>query len=175
MFTLLEKMVLIQSGTYNKQGVDRMVRLIISTLQSNAVSFKVMEQDIFGNHLVVRSLCEMPFDKQILLTGHMDTVFPEDTEFNWYKEESTHCFGPGVIDMKGGLVAGIFALKALDNEKLLTKMPVTFFFNSRRRNRISEFKRSYSKGSRKQRFCICFGNRGAQWRNRYRPKRKPFS
>jgi len=32
--------------------------------------------------------------------------------------------------MKGGLVAGIFALKALDNEKLLTKIPVKFFFNS---------------------------------------------
>jgi glutamate carboxypeptidase len=130
MFALLEKMVRIQSGTYNKQGVDRMVSLITSTLQSSAVSFKVIEQDKFGNHLVVRSLCEKSFDKQILLSGHMDTVFPEDTGFNWYKEEGTHCFGPGVIDMKGGLVAGIFALKALDNEKLLTKIPVTFFFNS---------------------------------------------
>jgi glutamate carboxypeptidase len=130
MFTLLEKMVRIQSGTYNKQGVDQMVSLITSTFQSNAVSFKVIEQDKFGNHLVVRSLCEKSFDKQILLSGHMDTVFPEDTRFNWYKEEGTHCFGPGVIDMKGGLVAGIFALKALDNEKLLTKIPVTFFFNS---------------------------------------------
>ena len=130
MFALLEKMVRIQSGTYNKQGVDQMGRLIMSAFQSNAVSFKVIKQDRFGNHLVVRSLCEKQFDKQILLSGHMDTVFPEDTEFNWYKEESTHCFGPGVIDMKGGLVAGIFALKALDNEKLLTKIPVTFFFNS---------------------------------------------
>lgn len=130
MFALLEKMVRIQSGTYNKQGVDQMVSLITSAFQSNAVSFKVIEQDKFGNHLVVRSLCEKSFDKQILLSGHMDTVFPEDTGFNWYKEEDTHCFGPGVIDMKGGLVAGIFALKALDNEKLLTKIPVTFFFNS---------------------------------------------
>jgi len=130
MFVLLEKMVRIQSGTYNKQGVDRMTRLIMSTFQSNAVFCQVMEQDTFGNHLVVKSLCEKQFDKQILLSGHMDTVFPEDTEFNWYKEESTHCFGPGVIDMKGGLVAGIFALKALDNEKLLTEIPVKFFFNS---------------------------------------------
>ena len=130
MFALLEKMVRIQSGTYNKQGGDQMGRLITSAFQSNTVSCEVMEQDTFGNHLVVRSLCEKQFDKQILLSGHMDTVFPEDTEFNWYKEESTHCFGPGVIDMKGGLVAGIFALKALDNEKLLTKIPVKFFFNS---------------------------------------------
>ena len=130
MFCLLEKMVRIQSGTYNNQGVDQMGRLITSTLQPNAVSCQMMEQDTFGNHLVVTSRCEKHFDKQVLLSGHMDTVFPEDTEFNWYKEESTHCFGPGVIDMKGGLVAGIFALKALDNEKLLTKIPVKFFFNS---------------------------------------------
>jgi len=130
MFGLLEQMVRIQSGTYNKQGVDRMGRLITSTFQSNTVSCRMIEQDTFGNHLVVRSLCEKRFDKQILLSGHMDTVFPEDTQFNWYKENNTHCFGPGVIDMKGGLVAGIFALKALDNEKLLTKIPVKFFFNS---------------------------------------------
>jgi glutamate carboxypeptidase len=130
MFALLEKMVRIQSGTYNKQGVDQMARLITSAFQSNAVSCQVIEQETFGNHLVVRSLCEKRFDKQIFLSGHMDTVFPEDTGFNWYKEEGTHCFGPGVIDMKGGLVAGIFALKALDNEKLLTKIPVKFFFNS---------------------------------------------
>jgi glutamate carboxypeptidase len=107
-----------------------MGRLITSAFQSNAVSCQVIEQDTFGNHIVVRSICEKEFDKQMLLSGHMDTVFPEDTEFNWYKEDNTHCFGPGVIDMKGGLVAGIFALKALDNEKLLTEIPVKFFFNS---------------------------------------------
>jgi len=123
-------MVRIQSGTYNKNGVDKIGRLITSTFKSNTVSCRVIEQDIFGNHLVVRSLCEQHFDKQVLLSGHMDTVFPENTGFKWYKEESTHCYGPGVIDMKGGLVAGIFALKALDNEKLLKKIPITFIFNS---------------------------------------------
>jgi glutamate carboxypeptidase len=130
MFALLEKMVRIQSGTYNKTGVDRVGRLIMSTFQTHAVSCRAIEQESFGNHLVVRSLCETPFDKQILLTGHMDTVFPEDTGFNRYKEDGTHCYGPGVIDMKGGLVAGIFALKALDHETLLKKIPVTFIFNS---------------------------------------------
>jgi glutamate carboxypeptidase len=130
MFSLLEKMVCIQSGTYNKKGVDQMAGLIMSAFRSNTVACRLVEQDTFGNHLVVRSLCEKKDDKQILLSGHMDTVFPEDTEFNWYKEDDTHCFGPGVIDMKGGLVAGIFALKALDSEKLLTKIPVKFFFNS---------------------------------------------
>ena len=67
MFALLEKMVRIQSGTYNKQGVDQMVRLIKSEFQSNSVTFKVVVQDRFGNHIVVRSLCEIQFDKQIIL------------------------------------------------------------------------------------------------------------
>ncbi len=130
MFALLEKMVLIQSGSTNKEGVDQVGRLIKSVFQSNNVSCRVIEQDTFGNHLVVRSLCKERFDRQILLVGHMDTVFPKDTGFNWYREENTHCYGPGIIDMKGGLTAGIFALKALDNESLLTRIPITFIFNS---------------------------------------------
>jgi glutamate carboxypeptidase len=130
MFSLLEKMVRIQSGTYNKTGVDRVGQLILSVFQPHSVSCRTIEQESFGNHLVVRSLCEQPFDKRMLLTGHMDTVFPEDTAFTGYTEESANAHGPGVIDMKGGLVAGIFALKALDSEGLLKKIPVTFIFNS---------------------------------------------
>lgn len=130
MFRLLEKMVVIQSGSYNKEGVDAMGRLIKSTLQTINVSCRVIEQEKYGNHLVVRSLCKEPFEKQILLVGHMDTVFPKDTGFNWYREENAFCYGPGVIDMKGGLTAGIFALKALNNENLLTRIPLTFLFNS---------------------------------------------
>jgi glutamate carboxypeptidase len=130
MFALLEKMVRIQSGTYNKTGVDQVGHLVMSVFQPHAVSCRAVEQESFGNHLVVRSLCEEPFDKQVLLTGHMDTVFPEDTGFTGYKEDSVHAYGPGVIDMKGGLVAGIFALKALDSEALLKKIPLAFIFNS---------------------------------------------
>lgn len=130
MFALLDEMVLIQSGSHNKEGVDQVGRLIKSIFQSNTVSCQMIDQTKFGNHLVVRSLCEKRFDKQVLLTGHMDTVFPKNTDFNWFREDQAKCYGPGVIDMKGGLVAGIFALKAIDNEKLLTEIPITFIFNS---------------------------------------------
>ncbi|MFC1812123.1 M20 family metallopeptidase [Thermodesulfobacteriota bacterium] len=130
MFSLLEKMVLIQSGSHNKKGVDRVSNLIKTFFQSNGTSCRVIEQTEFGNHLVVKSLCEEYSEKQILLVGHMDTVFPKDTDFNWYKEDSAKCYGPGVIDMKGGLVAGIFALKTLDSIGLLKKIPITFIFNS---------------------------------------------
>jgi glutamate carboxypeptidase len=68
--------------------------------------------------------------KNILITGHMDTVFPEDTDFNWYREDADKVYGPGVIDMKGGLVVTIFAIKALAAQGLLTDLPIVLLFNS---------------------------------------------
>ena len=130
MFSLLEKMVLIQSGSHNKKGVDRVSKLIKSFFQANGISCRVIEQAEFGNHLIVKSPCAEQSEKQILITGHMDTVFPENTDFNWYKEDTSKCYGPGVIDMKGGLVTGIFALKALESIGLLKEIPITFIFNS---------------------------------------------
>jgi glutamate carboxypeptidase len=60
----------------------------------------------------------------------MDTVFPADTHFTWWREENEHVNGPGVIDMKGGLVVGIFALLAIAENALMDGLPVKFIFNS---------------------------------------------
>jgi len=130
MFRFLREMVLIQSSSHNKKGVDRVVDLIKSSFKNNKVFCHVIEQETFGNHLVVRSFHKAPPRTQVLLVGHMDTVFPEDTTFNWYKEDKNNSYGPGVIDMKGGPVAGIFTIKALEFAGLLEKIPITFFFNS---------------------------------------------
>ena len=60
----------------------------------------------------------------------MDTIFPADTAFCGWREDETHFYGPGVIDMKGGLVVGLFALKALATLGLLKDLPLTWIFNS---------------------------------------------
>jgi len=60
----------------------------------------------------------------------MDTIFPPDSPFNGWREDERFFYGPGVIDMKGGLVAGIFALRALSTLGLLQELPVTWLFNS---------------------------------------------
>lgn len=52
---------------------------------------------------------------QILCTGHSDTVFPVDSEFQHTWIEGEHLRGPGVADMKGGLVVLSEALRAIDN------------------------------------------------------------
>jgi glutamate carboxypeptidase len=130
MFDLLKRMVETQSHSYNKAGNDRMMALIASEFENSSMTCTEIAQEIFGNLLVVRSPATAKFSTQVLLTGHTDTVFPKDSPFKKYSEDDHNGYGPGVIDMKGGLTAGIYALKALNALGLLSKIPVTFIFNS---------------------------------------------
>lgn len=66
-----------------------------------------------GQHLVVRVRPQV--NRRILLTGHMDTVFPEDHPFQrqtWLDGETLN--GPGVADMKGGIAVMLHALLAFE-------------------------------------------------------------
>lgn len=59
----------------------------------------------------------------VLLVGHHDTVFPKAT-FAGYREDGALLRGPGVLDMKGGLVVVSYALAALHQAGLLARVPV---------------------------------------------------
>ena len=130
MFALLKKMVCINSGSHNKIGVDAVGRVVTDALAGCGLSATVIEEEAIGNHLVVRTPCPPTDAGGVLLVGHMDTVFPADTDFTGFREDDTRAYGPGVIDMKGGLVAGIFALKALSAIGLLNRIPIAFVLNS---------------------------------------------
>jgi glutamate carboxypeptidase len=129
-FLLLKKLVLQPSYSKNKNDVDSMGKMISHELAELKMSQETVVQSETGNHLIFRSLACKNHDKSILLVGHMDTVFPPESGFDWYREKDNKIFGPGVIDMKGGLVTIIFALKSLDHYGLLTKIPVTVICNS---------------------------------------------
>jgi glutamate carboxypeptidase len=60
-----------------------------------------------------------------MLVGHLDTVFPA-AMFSGYRVEGRIARGPGVLDMKGGLVVVAFALQALQQADLLGRIPLTF-------------------------------------------------
>jgi glutamate carboxypeptidase len=62
-------------------------------------------------------------DGAVLLVGHHDTVFPKAT-FQGFRQDGTLLRGPGVLDMKGGLVVIGYALGALHHAGLLSRVPV---------------------------------------------------
>ena len=66
-----------------------------------------------GQHLVMRVRPQA--NRRILLTGHMDTVFPADHAFQhqrWLDDQTLN--GPGVADMKGGIAVMLHALLAFE-------------------------------------------------------------
>jgi glutamate carboxypeptidase len=68
---------------------------------------------------------------QLLLTGHMDTVFPTDSRFQtcqWLNESMLN--GPGVADMKGGIAVMLAALKAFEASPLRDRIGYQVVLNS---------------------------------------------
>lgn len=129
MLDLLQELTLIQSSSMNKPGLDQMVKKLAWALP-DSLKLQSISCAEYGDMLLARSPKAAAGEKQLLLLGHTDTVFPIDTVFNFYRELEDRAHGPGVIDMKGGLVCGIYALLALEHFGLLDQIPVCMFFNS---------------------------------------------
>lgn len=126
MFDLLKQLVRINSGSRNKPGVDAVGRVIADALADCQLTMETIWSETVGNALVFRTPRGSGQPSQVLLVGHMDTVFAPDTDFSEYWEDDLRAYGPGVIDMKGGLVAGIFAVKAAAAAGVVARLPLAF-------------------------------------------------
>ncbi|MGM0876615.1 MAG: M20 family metallopeptidase [Bacillota bacterium] len=115
MLQLIEKLVNIDSGSYYKQGVDRIGKLLEKSYKELGFSVIVEEQEEYGNHLIIEH--KDAIDPKIIILAHMDTVFPQGTALERpFRIEGNRAYGPGVIDMKASQVAVLYAIKALLNE-----------------------------------------------------------
>jgi glutamate carboxypeptidase len=126
---LLEKLVDINSGTHNLEGVRAVGKVLVQQLEQ--LGFKVrwvpMDEVHRAGTLVAEHPCPQPgkCGKRMLLIGHMDTVFEKDSPFQTYTVSGHIATGPGVNDMKGGLVDMLYALKALQAAGVLRQMDIT--------------------------------------------------
>ena len=126
---LLIKVVNINSGTMNFAGVRQVADVLAAQLDS--LGFKTRWVDGAGfhraGHLVAEHAGPGP---KILLIGHLDTVFEPDNPFQKFQRiDDSTAKGPGVIDMKGGDVIIVYALRALKEAKQLDKMNITIVFD----------------------------------------------
>ena len=122
---LLEKSVNINSGTMNFAGVKKVADLLAPEFK--ALGFKVWFEDGKGfnraGHLIAKH--EGGQGPNILLIGHLDTVFEPDSPFQTmtYVDDKT-IKGPGVADMKGGNIIMLEALRALQHVGALKSMNI---------------------------------------------------
>jgi glutamate carboxypeptidase len=121
---LLERVVNINSGTQNHSGVREVGRIFRAEFDALGFQTRWVTQDEVGRagHLVAEHKGSGP---RILLIGHLDTVFEPDSPFQKieYLDANT-ARGPGIIDMKGGDVVIVQALKALRDTGLLKSMNI---------------------------------------------------
>jgi glutamate carboxypeptidase len=112
MQALLAQLVNIDSGTYNKAGVDRVGEAIGGFLDGHGIGFDVIPNDTFGN--AIRATVGTPGERNILLMGHRDTVFPDgEAQRRPFTSDGGRGYGPGCADMKAGLVMNSFVAAAL--------------------------------------------------------------
>lgn len=126
---LLEKVVNFNSGTHNLEGVRTVAHVMENELRGLgfAVEWHSMEQIGRAGDLVATHACPAgtgKCGKRILLIGHMDTVFEKSSPFQTYSVKGHIGTGPGVNDMKGGLVDMLYALKALKAADALDRMEI---------------------------------------------------
>jgi glutamate carboxypeptidase len=111
MLALLEDLVNTDSGSYDKPGVDAVGERIREFLDSQGIVHDSVANDRFGD--VVRASVGQGANTSILLMGHRDTVFPKgEASRRSFRIENGRAFGPGVADMKAGLVMNAFVLAA---------------------------------------------------------------
>jgi glutamate carboxypeptidase len=123
--TLLERVVNINSGTQNFAGVREVGKIFMQELDAIGFKSEWIDGTSFkrAGHLVATHPGTGP---KILLIGHLDTVFEADSPFQkMTRGEGNTAGGPGIIDMKGGDVIIVAALKALASTGALKNMNVT--------------------------------------------------
>jgi glutamate carboxypeptidase len=127
MLNKLREWVEIESPTTDKNSVDRFGDEVAAALGELGMSIEIDAQPTRGNHLVGRWIGKGP---KVLLIGHLDTVWEVGTlERMPFKNQGELAFGPGIFDMKGGIVIAYFALQLL-REHGLHHSNITMLLNS---------------------------------------------
>jgi glutamate carboxypeptidase len=130
----LGDLVQLESPSQEREAVNRVADYLARAFGDQGADVERIPQSAFGDH--VRASWGAG-RRQILLLGHMDTVWPldeiEERPFQVEREESpgiVKATGPGTFDMKGGLVVGLFALAALQDLGLSPAHRLVFLLNS---------------------------------------------
>ena len=122
----LEKVVNINSGTLNTKGVKMVGNVFSDAFDDLNFSTEWIEMPKEMNragHLF--AFKKGVKGKKLLLIGHLDTVFEENSPFQTFERKDTIAYAPGGNDMKGGNVVMLYALKALHDLKLLNNCTIT--------------------------------------------------
>ena len=138
MLRLLKRFVLCESPTDSKPAVDRFGRIVAAEWEKRGATIEFLQQKRAGNHVRVAWPSNLARRNglsarggQILVLGHLDTVYELGTIKKMpFRVTRDRGFGPGIFDMKGGLVIALFAAEALAHAAWRPRRRIVFLWTS---------------------------------------------
>ncbi|MEO8437820.1 MAG: M20 family metallopeptidase [Chloroflexota bacterium] len=112
----LERLVNIDCGSYTPEGVNEVGRWVTAFFRELGAEVEARPDPAgrLGDTIVATFEGRPDAGPRVLLIGHMDTVFdPGTVAERPFRLEDGVAYGPGVTDMKSGLLAGLYALKSI--------------------------------------------------------------
>lgn len=112
MLAFLGELVQIDSGSDNPEGIAAVARVVGNKLHELGFNIEYLDYPDVCTHLLAKK--EGSGGKEVMIIGHMDTLFSKGTAAaRPFTIKDGKAFGPGVLDMKGGITIAVFALEAL--------------------------------------------------------------
>jgi glutamate carboxypeptidase len=132
MARLLGQFARAESPSLDKAAVDRFGGMVAAEWRRRGARVTLLRQRQRGDH--VRAEWNPSGQRargQILVLGHLDTVYGLGTLARMpFRISRGRVFGPGVFDMKGGLVIALFAVDALNEAKVMPGKRIVFLWTS---------------------------------------------
>ena len=127
---LLERLVNIDSGTGDEAGLDQVGTIVADELRAAGANVQtVTAAPAVGSNIL--ATWKGTGKARILLMAHMDTVFKDGTaRAKPFHIQDKRAYGPGVMDDKGGVVVGLYAMKILQKLDFKQYGQVTLLLNS---------------------------------------------
>jgi glutamate carboxypeptidase len=155
----LEQAVKTESPTSSKRHVDRLAKFFAAKFKQQGGKVRVLRHPQAGSAVLAEFWSERRRKRRssrpILLLGHLDTVWDIGTLRRMpFRIRSGRAYGPGVYDMKSGIVCGLWAIRALQALGIQPASPVRFFLNSDEETASVAFRRQLRAEARRARAVL---------------------
>jgi glutamate carboxypeptidase len=132
MTRLLGQFVRAESPSFDKAGVDSFGAIVAAECRKRGAKVTVLREEKRGNH--IRAEWRPPGKTgagQVLVLGHLDTVYEAGTLARMpFRISRGRAYGPGVFDMKAGIVIALFGIDALAAVSAMPRKRVVFLWTS---------------------------------------------
>jgi glutamate carboxypeptidase len=158
MVNLLKQLVHLESPSSDKEAVDRCSTFVIGEFKKSGASVREYPQKDLGNFYQVEypQGRDFDFEGKILILAHLDTVWPvgKINSMPFYAS-GDKLFGPGVLDMKAGLVMAVASIKALRQLNLRPQKKICLFLNSAEEIGSKDAYEIIQKLAKTSSYCLC--------------------